>query len=155
MFTIHCMNWLSDIIPPWKHSTAACHECKITWGTEYSAELHMNEKIPGKLRDLQQDSVFMSLRKMSQIIHETERGRTDMRSQSSKNCLILVGKNQDNNINFTFSFTLYLSQNSRNMWSFVCIIQLSKDDRILKHQSMQFLFIYFYEANAFRGKVNH
>lgn len=45
----------------------------------------MNEKIPGKLRDLQQDSVFMSLRKMSQIIHETERGRTDMRSQSSKN----------------------------------------------------------------------
>lgn len=55
-----------------------------------------------------------------------------------------MGKNQDNDINITFSFTLYLSQNFSNMWSFVCIIQPSKDGRILKHQSMQYLFVYLF-----------
>lgn len=50
----------------------------------------MNERILGMLRDLQQDSVFMSVRKMSQIIHEAERGRKGVILEQLE--FILAGK---------------------------------------------------------------
>lgn len=72
--------------------------------------------------------------------------------------LFLGEKNKMIVLILPFMLHSHQSESFRNEASSVCFIQLQKYSRILEHQSILglflFCFVFFYEANAFKNKVN-